>query len=188
MSNIRSLETSRLELRALQLEDSVHVQALFPQWEIVQYLASVVPWPYPEDGALCYYRDQALPAMERGDEWHWSLRLKSAPEQLIGCICLAKGEHNNRGFWLGLPWQGKGLMTEAVEVVTTYWFDELGFPVLRVPKAIADTASRRISQTSGMRLVATEERDFVSGRLPGEIWEITAEEWRARRTAASTSQ
>jgi [ribosomal protein S5]-alanine N-acetyltransferase len=180
MANIPRLETARLELRPLQLEDSKQVQVLFPQWEVVRYLASLVPWPYPEDGALCYYRDRALPAMERGDEWHWSLRLKGAPDQLIGCISLAKNEQNNRGFWLGLPWQGKGLMTEAVEVVTAYWFNELGFPVLRAPKAIANTGSRRISQESGMRVVATEEREFVGGRLPSEIWEITAEEWRAR--------
>jgi hypothetical protein len=33
-----------------------------------------------------------------------------------------------------------------------------------------------------MRLVAREEREYVSGRLPTEIWEITAEEWNARRT------
>jgi len=26
-----------------------------------------------------------------------------------------------------------------------------------------------------------EERDYVCGRLPTEIWEITAEEWNARR-------
>jgi ribosomal-protein-alanine N-acetyltransferase len=187
MSHIPRLETARLELHPLKLEDSAQVQVLFPQWEIVRYLASVVPWPYPEDGALCYYRDQALPAIERGDEWHWSLRLKSAPAQLIGCICLAKSEHTNRGFWLGLPWHGQGLMTEAVEVVTGYWFEQLGFPVLRAPKAIANRGSRRISQKSGMRVVATEEREFVNGRLPSEIWEITAEEWRARRAQAATS-
>jgi RimJ/RimL family protein N-acetyltransferase len=185
MPNIPRLKTARLELEPVQIEDSRQVQVIFPQWEIVQYLANVVPWPYPEDGALSYYRDQALPAVERGDEWHWSLRLKSAPEQLIGCICLIKGEQNNRGFWLGLPWQGKGLMTEAVEIVTDFWFDELSFPVLKVPKAIANTASRRISQKSGMRVVVTEERDFVSGRLPSEIWEITAEEWRARHASTS---
>jgi RimJ/RimL family protein N-acetyltransferase len=57
----------------------------------------------------------------------------------------------------------------------------LKFPVLRAPKAIANQASRRISESQGMRIVATEERDFVSGRLPAEIWEITAEEWHARR-------
>jgi hypothetical protein len=32
-----------------------------------------------------------------------------------------------------------------------------------------------------MRVMATTERDYVSGRLPAEIWEITAEEWRAKR-------
>jgi ribosomal-protein-alanine N-acetyltransferase len=175
------LETLRLELRPLELDDAKQAQVLFPHWEIVRYLASVVPWPYPEDGALTHYRDHALPAIERGDEWHWSLRLKSASEQLIGCISLMRGENKNRGFWLGLPWQRQGLMTEAVEVVTDYWFDTLKFPVLRAPKAIANTPSRRISETSGMRVVAVEERDYVSGRLPSEVWELTAEQWRARR-------
>jgi len=84
----------------------------------------------------------------------------------------------NRGFWIGLPWQRQGLMSEAVEAVTAYWFDVLGFPVLRAPKAVANIASRRISEKSGMQVVAVEERDYVSGRLPTEIWEITAEEWR----------
>jgi hypothetical protein len=32
-----------------------------------------------------------------------------------------------------------------------------------------------------MRVIAREDRDYVSGRLPSELWEITAEEWRARR-------
>jgi RimJ/RimL family protein N-acetyltransferase len=183
MPIVPRLETLRLELRGLELEDARQAQVLFPQWEIVRYLASIVPWPYPEDGALSYYRDHALPAMERGDEWHWSLRLKNAPEQLNGCISLKRKENKNRGFWLGLPWQGRGLMTEAVEIVTDYWFDELKFSVMRAPKAIANTASRRISEKTGMRVVAVEERDYVSGRFATEIWEITAEEWRARRTA-----
>ena len=72
-------------------------------------------------------------------------------------------------------------MTEACEAVTDYWFDVLKFPVLRVPKAIANTASRRISEKQGMRVIAVEERDYVSGRLPSELWEITAEAWRTRK-------
>jgi [ribosomal protein S5]-alanine N-acetyltransferase len=112
--------------------------------------------------------------MERGDEWHWSLRL-------IGVISLMRERGNNRGFWLGLPWQGHGLMTEASEVVTDYWFNELGFPVLRVPKAAPNLGSRRISEKNGMRLVATEEREYVSGRFTAEIWETTAAEWNRHR-------
>jgi len=172
------LETPRLELRPLELTDAAQVQRIFPHWEIVRYMDSGIPWPYPADGALTYYRDVALPAMERGDEWHWSVSLKSAPKEVIGGISLVNAADHNRGFWLGLPWQGRGLMTEASAAVTTYWFDTLGFPMMRAPKAVANIASRRISQKNGMRLAAVVERDYVSGRLPTEVWEITAEEWR----------
>jgi [ribosomal protein S5]-alanine N-acetyltransferase len=78
--------------------------------------------------------------------------------------------------------------------------------VLRAPKAIANTASRRVSgefqrleprvrdridgfchhalplpnpEKQGMPVVAVEERDYVSGRFRTEVWEITAAEWRA---------
>ena len=177
------LETPRLLLRPLELADAEQIQAIFPHWEVVRLLASRVPWPYPPDGASTYIRDIALPAVERGDEWHWMLRLKTQPDQLIGGINLTKGDKDNRGFWLGLPWQRRGLMSEACEIVTNFWFETLQFPVLRVPKAIGNIASRRISEKSGMRLVATEERDYVSGRFLSEIWEITADEWYARRRA-----
>lgn len=178
---IPALETARLRLRPLELADAEQIQLLFPHWEIVRYLASKVPWPYPADGAYKHIRDMALPAEERGEAWHWTLRLKSRPAELIGSIDLRLGENENRGFWLGLAWQGQGLMSEACEAVTEFWFEALKFPVLRAPKAIVNRASRRISEKQGMRLVATEERDYVSGRLPSEIWEITAQEWRARK-------
>ncbi len=175
------LETRRLLLRPLELADAEQAQALFPRWEIVRFLTNAVPWPFPADGCRTYYRDVALPAVERGDEWAWTLRLKASPDQLIGSISVMRGAKINRGFWLGLPWQRQGLMTEACDAVTDYWFEVLKFPILRVPKAIENLGSRRISEKQGMRLVATEEHNYVSGRLPSEIWEITAEEWRARK-------
>jgi RimJ/RimL family protein N-acetyltransferase len=175
------LDTRRLVLRPLELADADQVQVLFPNWEIVQYLTRRVPWPYPENGAETFYREVALPAVERGEEWHWTIRLKSAPDRIIGGISLMTTGKDNRGFWLALPWHARGLMTEACDVVTDFWFDTLRFPVLRVSKAVANTASRRISEKQGMRVVATEERDYMCGRLPAEIWEITAEEWGAQR-------
>ncbi|GGC74141.1 hypothetical protein GCM10010994_35650 [Chelatococcus reniformis] len=175
------LTTERLVLRPLQLTDADAVQAVFPQWEIVRYLAAKVPWPYPADGALVFIRDGLLPAIERGTQWHWSIRPRALPGQLIGVIGLIDEGDDNRGFWLDPAWQGQGLMTEAVAAVTGFWFDVLGKDVLRVPKAIANTASRRISERAGMRVVGTEPRDFVGGRLAAQMWEITRDEWRARR-------
>lgn len=178
-----SFETARLLLRPIELADAPQIQAIFPQWEIVKYLANKVPWPYPPDGALTFLRDHALPAIERGDEWLWTIRRKEDPTALIGVISLAKHETDNRGFWIAPQWQGRGLMTEACDAVTDYWFETLKFPVLRVPKAIANEASRRISVKQRMRVIAAGERDYVSGRLPSETWEITAREWRARKSS-----
>jgi RimJ/RimL family protein N-acetyltransferase len=171
--------TERLILRPLEMADAERIQELFPHWEIVRYLLNRVPWPYPPDGALHYCRDIAQPQMERGEAWHWTLRLLNEPLQIIGHLSLVKGDQDNRGFWLGAPWRGQGLMSEACAWANDYWFETLGFPVLRVAKAAANTASRRISERQGMRLVGTMEKDYVSGRLPSEVWEITAEEWRA---------
>lgn len=184
---VPTLTTERLLLRPLELADASQAQLLFPQWEIVRYLAKGVPWPYPADGAYTRYRDVALPAMENSEAWHWSLRLKTNPDQMIGSIALLKGDKVNRGFRLGLPWHRQGLMSEAADAVTDYWFEVLRFPVLHVPKAVANTGSRRISEKQGMRVIAREEQDYVSGRFLSEIWEITAEEWQANKSRGRAS-
>ena len=178
------LTTARLLLPPLDLSDAPAVQAVFPQWEVVRFLARHVPWPYPPDGALTHIRDHALPAMRHGTEWHWSIRLAACPAALIGAISLMDKEDDNRGFWLDPVWRGRGFMSEAVEAVTEFWFATLQRPVLRVPKAAANLPSRRISERTGMRLIGRTERDYVSGRLPAEIWEITREAWQARRSFA----
>lgn len=174
---IPTLLTPRLILQPLELADAPAIQPLFAQWEVVRYLNAQVPWPYPDDGALSYLRDIALPAMARGEEWHWTLRLNSAPQQVIGSVSLMDQTDNHRGFWLAPAWQGQGYMGEASAAVTEYWFEVLQRPLLRVPKAAPNLASRRLSERSGMRLIRSEEGQFVSGSFPVDIWEITREEW-----------
>jgi len=175
------LETARLILRPLALDDVEQLQATFPRWEIVRYLSKEIPWPFPPDGALTYVRDVALPAIAAGTLWMWTLRLKSDPDRLIGAIDLKASADEHRGFWIAPPWQGRGLMTEAADAVTDFWFEVLAQPILRVPKASVNAPSRRISEKQGMRLVATEERDYVGGRMAVDVWEITAQEWKDRR-------
>lgn len=177
-----TLVTQRLILRPLTLDDAEGIQQQFPHWEVVRYLNALVPWPYPADGARHYLEHIALPAMARGEEWHWAIRLKSAPEQLIGNISLMDEPDNNRGFWLGPRWQGQGLMSEANEAVTAYWFEVLERPVLRVPKAAPNLKSRRISERTGMRLIRTDEGEFVESIFPRDTWEMTREEWLDHRS------
>src|ERR1700722_6183454 len=109
---IATLETSRLLLAPLALADAEQTHRLFPQWEVVKFEPPQIPWAYPADGAFPYYRDVALPAIERGEAWHWTLRLRSSPEDHVGVIGLvAKDGYAARGLWMGLPWLGLELKT-----------------------------------------------------------------------------
>ncbi|MCI8209992.1 acetyltransferase [Pseudomonas sp. S25] len=172
-----ALHTSRLILTPLQLSDAPAIQQLFPHWEVVRYLDSRVPWPYPADGALTYVRDVVLPAIASGREWHWMIRLSAEPTQSIGSISLYDQPGNNRGFWLAPQWQGQGYIREACQVINAYWFETLARPVMQVPKALGNQASRKVSQREGMRLVDTQEGHFVSGPMLKEIWEMSRAEW-----------
>jgi [ribosomal protein S5]-alanine N-acetyltransferase len=179
---IPTLDTYRLRLVPIDLSDAGAIQREFPHWAIIRQMAGTIPWPYPDDGAETYLKTVALPAMANGEAWHWSLRLKAQPIDLIGMISLTIEEDDNRGFWMARAWQRKGLMTEAATAATDYWFDVLNQPVLRAPKAKDNFASRRISERSGMRIVKTIEKALVSGIKPVDIWEVTAAEWRAHRS------
>jgi RimJ/RimL family protein N-acetyltransferase len=115
-------ETGRLILRPLAFEDAERIQQIFPHWEVVRYLNRIVPWPYPANGAQQYLKEVALPAMERGEEFHWTLRLKSDPQLVIGAITLRTSKEVHRGFWLGSSWRRQGVMMEAAAWANDFWF------------------------------------------------------------------
>ncbi|GGK06679.1 GNAT family N-acetyltransferase [Pseudomonas matsuisoli] len=173
------LSTSRLLLKPLELADAQALQETFPRWEIVRYLNAHVPWPYPSDGALRHLTDSVLPAIDAGTEWHWSLRLHTAPARLIGVVSLFDTPGNNRGLWLAPEWQKRGLMGEACQCINRYWFETLGRPVMQVPKAIANRGSCRLSVREGMHIVETTFSEYVSGRLETQVWQLTREQWMA---------
>ena len=181
---MRALNTERLRLEPLTLADAPAIQALFPVWEVVRWMADVVPWPYPDDGAATFVSEIALPAMRAGAAWHWSIRRKVEPHQLIGVVSLTDGEENNRGFWVDPAWQGHGFATEASDAATDFWFNDLARERLSVPKAAGNPASRRISEKQGMTVVGTREIPFVSGLHLAEVWEIDRDGWRRYRQAA----
>lgn len=186
METTPTIQTRRLILTPLQLADAPAIQQLFPHWEVVRYLDSRVPWPYPEDGALTYVRDHALPAIASGREWHWMIRTCEDPAHCIGSISLYDQPGNNRGFWLAPQWQGKGYMREACEVINTYWFETLGRPAMQVPKAVGNHASRKVSEHEGMRMIATRQGDFVCGSLLKEVWEMTRGDWLEKKAALAS--
>jgi [ribosomal protein S5]-alanine N-acetyltransferase len=180
------LETGRLILRPIRQEDAPALQRRFPRWEVVRYLYTQVPWPYPADGAAVYIA-KCLGEMSRREKHHWTIRLRSEPDELIGGISLWPDNgtsRDQRGFWLDPEFQGCGLTTEAAERVTEYAFRELGWPHLWLSNAEANGASGRIKEKQGAKLVGYEPASFVSGDGRRMVWLLAREDWLSRQTSS----
>jgi RimJ/RimL family protein N-acetyltransferase len=181
-----TLESDRLVLRPLRLEDAPAIQRRFPQWEVVRFLnGNHVPWPYPANGATAHVA-HCLEEMARGEKLYWSIALKSAPDDPIGRIELRPDDRRSRdmrGFWLDPEHHGKGFMTEAAERVTEFAFVELGWPHLWLSNDTRNSASARIKEKQGAVLVDREPCRSVEGPGTREVWLLKREDWLAQRTS-----
>jgi RimJ/RimL family protein N-acetyltransferase len=182
MPPIPLLETRRLWLRPYRLADAPAVQRRFSRWEVIEFLGAQVPWPYPDDGAQSFLQI-AEADNASGAKNHWGIWLKGGPDEVIGAISLWPDDgisHDMRGFWLDPDFQGRGLMTEAADRVTDYALTELGWPRLWLGNAKANVRSAAVKQRQGAVLVGEEMRNFVSGRLPRQVWLLDHTTWLAR--------
>jgi hypothetical protein len=78
MPPIPVLESERTWLRPYGLADAPAVQRCFPTWEVVRFLSTQIPWPYPEDGAATYLRIAEAENLS-GAKNHWGIWLKGGP-------------------------------------------------------------------------------------------------------------
>jgi len=179
------LHTPRLVLRPVRSKDAPEIQRRFPRWDVVKWLNTDVPWPYPPDGAATYVA-RCREEMANGEKSHWAIVPRKGPADLIGLIHLWPDDgtgRDQRGFWLDPDFQGKGLMTEAANRVTDYAFRELGWPCLWLTNAQENHASRRIKEKQGARLVELLLSRCVSGPVEQMVWQLTAKDWMARQSA-----
>lgn len=183
MVELPELQTERLILRGIRPSDASSYEKHFVDYEVIRQLARVVPWPYPKGGVAEYINTSMLPQQGK-DRWIWGIFLKENSEELIGCVDLwREGKPENRGFWLGRAFWGKGYMTEAVAPIMDYAFDKLGFERLVFSNAAGNQRSRRIKEKTGARFVGNRPSEFVDpSYTEAETFELTKEEWKAFRS------
>ena len=175
--------TRRMILRPLTLSDAPAIQRHFNSWNIIKNLAAVVPWPYPDDGAETFIKQQ-LEKMAFGEEiFQWVLVLRDGDGEAIGNINFrrrAEGGKGNRGFWLAEPYWNRGLMTEAVAAVNEFAFQTLGLESFFVCNAASNEASRRVKQKTGAEFVDFIELKHHNGQSRSEKWIVRSEHWLRR--------
>jgi [ribosomal protein S5]-alanine N-acetyltransferase len=120
-----------------------------------------------------------------GTEMVWTIEHAGAP---VGCIGLhritwtvhaVRYDRAELGYWIGRPFWGKGLMTEAATLATRWAFETLGLHKIRVMCFEKNLASRRVIEKVGYRFLCRSEEDvWRDGAWHAHLeYELLASEW-----------
>lgn len=144
-----TLTTDRLTLSPLDPDDAATVQRLCGNLAVARMLAAV-PHPYP-DGLAETWIDGHAAQRAKGTDYIFGIRLGG---DLIGVIAIeqrATLDGFELGYWLGEPWWGQGLATEAVQRVVAFARDDLALERLISGCFEDNPASGRVLEKCGFR-------------------------------------
>jgi ribosomal-protein-alanine N-acetyltransferase len=161
-----NLETERLYLRRVVVEDVEEILALRSNKELMQYIPRPLFQTNEEALAHIMMIDEKIDANE---SINWAITLKGDPK-LIGIIghYRIKPEHfrSEIGYMLLPEYHGKGIITEAIKATLNYGFEIMK---LHSVEAIIDPknfASERVLQkTSFVREAHLKENEFYDGKF-----------------------
>ncbi len=139
------LQTERLWLDSPVLSDRFAVAEYCrdPLFETLMTL----PWPYEQRHADFFLYRVVPGGWLSGDELTWAVR-ESEGGPLLGIIGWRR-ELGDIGYWLGAPHRGRGLMTEAVIVVTNWLMTVFGRTEVAWECVIGNAASVSVARKAG---------------------------------------
>ena len=185
MTHFPIQETNRLILRPPLLSDAGDIQGYFNNWEIIQWMPTVVPWPYPDDGALIHLQE-IIPKQD--ESYYYACILLKSIGSVIGTIRFeVKKEANilfaERGFCLSQEHWGNGLMSEASDATNHCAFTHTDISEMRAFNALGNVRSRAIKQKQGFILQGTPiaEPPYNGGEAVEEKWVLSREVWQKQQ-------
>lgn len=154
------LDTDRLHLRPFTLDDAPRVAELAGAEEVAATTLTI-PHPYALSDATEWIETHQ-PAFETGTQVVFALTLRDTGE-VVGAMGLTIDAENERaelGYWVGVPFWGRGYATEAARAVVGYGLGELALHRIHAHYFTENPASGRVMQKIGMS---------YEGRMPGHI-------------------
>lgn len=144
--SIPVLETERLILRAPCLEDVKAVAALANDRRIAENTLRI-PHPYRLADA------EAFVAAANRDDGEMVFLITLRDGTVLGACGIAKldGVTPEIGYWLGVPYWGRGHATEAARAVVDHAFTALAYEHLVAGARVSNPASRRVLEKCGFQ-------------------------------------
>ena len=158
------IKTERLVLRQLMLEDAKAFSKLASDYDIAKMTGSL-PYPMPLFSAefkIMYLRRQK----QRGLAYPYAITKDGG--ELIGVMDLFRSTPDavlEIGYWIGKPYWGQGLSTEAAKAIIQEARETLGVKALKAGVFADNPASLRVLQKLGFKTTGEEEMYFSMGRL-----------------------
>lgn len=175
------LETKRLRLRPVKVSDAGAIQEAASAWEIADTMISL-PHPYPDGEAERFIARQRA---ERSEGRAATFTIEQASDDIFCGIVEVRDidrEHAQAelSFWLAVPAWGQGYMSEVVQAVLRYGFDDLGLNRLYAYHMTRNPASGRVLEKNGFAQEGVlRQRVRKWGRFEDvALWAILAENWR----------
>ena len=111
---------------------------------------TLIPHPYPEEGAVRFIEDVVLPDRAAGKEHAFVIVVDG---EVVGHISIKnvdteRGEAET-GYWIGRPYWGRGYASEAVRMIVAFAFEEVGLQRLYAHVLAHNPASRRVLEKAG---------------------------------------
>jgi ribosomal-protein-alanine N-acetyltransferase len=150
MTAFPRLETERLVLRAFTRGDAPTVRRLAGDRAVAAGTATI-PHPYPDGAAEAWIAGHAG-SFQRGESLTFAVERRS-DGALVGAVGLRLELEHARaelGYWIGKPYWGDGLATEAAAAAVRHAFEAYGLNRVYAYHFTNNPASGRVLQKLGM--------------------------------------
>jgi RimJ/RimL family protein N-acetyltransferase len=136
---------------------------------------TTVPSPYSRADAEAYVRDKVAAGWADGSACTWAIRLgeDAAVVGMVNCFGIADGRAEI-GFWVAAEVRGRGVVSEAVELVCDFGFapDGLGLQRIQWHAKTGNVASAAVARRAGFQFEGT-------ARLGGAQRGVRVDRWSA---------
>jgi [ribosomal protein S5]-alanine N-acetyltransferase len=148
------LRTERLILRPFVVADAPEVQRLAGVREVALNTINI-PYPYPDGAAEAWIAKHG-----NGPEMTFAIEHE---DQLIGAVGLVVDRMHDRaelGYWIGVPFWGRGFATEAAGEMVRYGFAEQSLHKIVAHVFSRNEPSARVLRKIGMSREGTLRQHF----------------------------
>ena len=147
-----TLLTEQLQLRPFHMDDASQVQHLLQCREIAANTRTI-DHPYPE-GAAAIWIATHPESWNTGGAAVFAICDRNDEATIVGAIGLEldhTNEHAEMGYWIGEPYWGKGICTEAAKEILRFGFQHFGLRRIHAHCLSCNPASGRVLEKAGFQ-------------------------------------